>query len=86
MTTTDQPTDRNEHAAVWTGSLMIVWGGSGGGITGGRYDPTTDTWTATTTVNAPDNRSDPSQVWTGTDMIIWAGFSGSTPLGSRYFP
>jgi hypothetical protein len=42
---------------VWTGSEMIVWGGQGnGGIylnTGGRFNPSTDSWTATTTTNAP---------------------------------
>ena len=33
------------HTAVWTGSLMIVWGGSSGNAlnSGGRYDPMTDT-------------------------------------------
>ena len=31
---------------------MIVWGGSFLN-TGGRYDPDTDTWTATSTTNAP---------------------------------
>ena len=35
---------------------MIVWGGvnSNGYLnTGGRYDPSTDSWTATSTTNAP---------------------------------
>src|SRR4029077_7254050 len=27
-TTTDAPTGRYSHTAVWTGSAMIVWGGS----------------------------------------------------------
>ena len=36
---------------------MIVWGGGKGtGIlnTGGRYNPSTDSWTATSTTNAPE--------------------------------
>ena len=38
---------------------MIVWGGinDANGIylnTGGRYNPSTDSWTATSTTNAPD--------------------------------
>ena len=38
---------------------MIVWGGDGEQRylnTGGRYNPSTDTWTATTTINAPSAR------------------------------
>ena len=41
---------------------MIVWGGIDDGSylnTGGRYNPGTDSWTATTTTNAP-TRSRPS--------------------------
>ena len=46
------------HTAVWTGSEMIVWGGVRPGLlnTGGRYDPGTDSWTATSTTNAPSAR------------------------------
>src|SRR5438552_668786 len=46
---TDAPAGRYEHTAVWTGSEMIVWGGSNGGgfNTGGSYSPSTDTWTTT---------------------------------------
>jgi hypothetical protein len=38
--TTGAPAGRLGHTAVWTGSLMVVWGGeAGGGVsgTGGRY-------------------------------------------------
>jgi hypothetical protein len=72
----DVPDPRTEHGAVWTGSLMIVWGGNG--QTGGRYDPVTDWWTATSTVNAPSGRSRFSTVWTGNWMIVWGG------IGSEY--
>ena len=47
--TTGAPAGRYHHTAVWTGSEMIVWGGqdpSGYFHTGGRYDPSTDSWTA----------------------------------------
>jgi hypothetical protein len=51
---------------------MIVWGGSGLGNTGGRYDPIQDTWRATSTgANVPESRSYHSAVWTGTEMIVW---------------
>ncbi len=55
--TTNAPEARSFHTAVWTGSEMIVWGGSPGPNelnTGGRYNPTTDSWTATSTINAPE--------------------------------
>src|SRR5438874_10222407 len=77
--------------ASWTGSEMIVWGG-GGNIslfnTGGRYNPSTDTWTATSTTNAPDARFGHTAVWTGSEMIVWGGFNGSSSLntGGRYNP
>ena len=52
--TTNAPSGRVDHTAVWTGSEMIVWGGDPGSPyvmfnTGGRYNPSTDSWTATST-------------------------------------
>src|SRR5437016_6702962 len=50
------PTARIGQSAVWTGSEMIIWGGrptSNVTNTGARYNPSTDSWTATTTTNAP---------------------------------
>lgn len=39
--TSNVPTDRYDHTAVWTGTTMIVWGGNDGTFTntGGRYAP-----------------------------------------------
>src|SRR5205809_2389343 len=57
--TTDAPSPRAGHTAVWTGSEMIVWGGMNSDPfpspfnTGSSYDPSTDSWTATTTTGAP---------------------------------
>ena len=62
------------QAAIWTGSEMIVWGGHGTGCylnTGGRYNPSTDSWTATSTTNAPSTRDARTAVWTGSEMIVW---------------
>jgi len=62
------PDPRASHTAVWTGSEMIVWGGvdcTSGCLylnTGGRYDPSTDNWTATSTTNAPEGRKDHTAV------------------------
>jgi hypothetical protein len=69
---------------------MIIWGGyddSSYVNTGGRYDPTTDSWTATSTANVPDGRAFHTAVWTGNQMIIWGGSaSGLTYFntGGRY--
>ena len=88
--TTNAPTGRDQHTAVWTGSEMIVWGGENNGVllnTGGRYNPSTDTWTATSTTNAPAVRLYCTAVWTGTEMIVWGGFgNGYLNTGGRYDP
>ena len=90
------PEIRQWHTAVWTGSEMIIWGGYTVGIyfnTGGRYSPSTDTWTATSTTNAPAPRAYHTAVWTGSEMIVWGG--GDSPhsnmgnffnTGGRYNP
>ena len=78
--TTNAPSARSVHTAVWTGSEMIVWGGAVTTTafnTGGRYNPSTDSWTATSTTNAPTARDCHTAVWTGSEMIVWGGLSGS---------
>src|SRR5207249_7936788 len=69
---------------------MIVWGGTDGAFlnTGGRYNPGTDSWTATSTTSAPAGRDAHTAVWTGSEMIVWGGFDGSSVLntGGRYNP
>ena len=91
MSATNAPSARFIHTAVWTGSEMIVWGGQGfnGLNTGGRYNPVTDTWTATTTTNAPTARQWNTTVWTGSEMIVWGGtdnFGHNVNTGGRYNP
>ena len=88
---TNAPSSRAGHTAVWTGSEMIVWGGGAGGgptyfNTGGRYNPSTDSWTATSTTNAPDARGGHTALWTGSEMIVWGGLndSGDLNTGGRY--
>jgi N-acetylneuraminic acid mutarotase len=72
---------RARHTAVWTGSEMIIWGGSSDS-TGARYNPATDVWHSISTLGAPSPRSDHTAIWTGTEMIIWGGIS----TGARYDP
>ena len=99
--TTNVPHARWDHTAVWTGTEMIVWGGLNDDppfITvfndGGKYNPNTDSWTATSMTNAPSERYWHTAVWTGSEMIIWAGygpgggngFYGSLNTGGKYNP
>jgi len=97
LSTVNAPSPRHVHQAVWTGAEMIVWGGGDLGPviatnTGGRYNPTTDSWTPISTVGAPSPRFHMVVVWSGTEMIVWGGApgccgsGGSTPNGSRYNP
>src|SRR6267143_2032336 len=85
--TTDAPSARDRHTAVWTGSEMIVWGGTNDS-TGGRYNPATDMWTATSLTNVPAARTGHTAVWTGSEMIVWGGYgaSGYPNTGGRYDP
>ena len=87
------PAGREQFTAVWTGSEMIAWGGLGCGSncllnTGGRYNPSTDSWTATSTANAPGARFTHTAVWTGSQMVIWGGSDETIYLktGGRYNP
>jgi N-acetylneuraminic acid mutarotase len=87
----DLPTARSYHTAVWTGSLMVVWGGNSGNgnlDTGERYDPVTDSWAPTSTIGAPSARNTHTAVWTGGLMIVWGGYDvgGRVSTGGRYDP
>ncbi len=93
FSTTGAPTGRTGHTAVWTGSEMIIWGGREEGNvyvnTGGRYNPTTDTWgNPLSTTDAPSGRISHAAVWTGSEMILWGGYDGITVFndGGRYNP
>ena len=85
----DAPDPRYRGTSIWTGQVMIVWGGEGGFTgdlnTGGRYDPATDTWTPTSTVGAPTARQGHTAVWTGSVMVVWGGMS-LPAVGGRYDP
>ena len=98
MSTLGAPQIRYRHTSVWTGTEMIVAGGrtrvelGGGGATeedlatGGRYNPVTDTWVATSTRGA-EPRIGHATVWTGSEMIVWGGYgAGYLRSGGRYDP
>lgn len=96
ITNTDAPVARSGRSAVWTGSEMIVWGGATDmddftwiythTNTGGRYNLSTDSWTATSTADAdtPTPRSHHGAVWTGSQMMVWGGLVGGS-MGSDVY-
>jgi N-acetylneuraminic acid mutarotase len=83
ISTVNAPSPRYHHVAIWTGTKMVIWGGtdndSDGMDTGGIYDPLTDAWTAVSTVNAPAPRRAHTAIWPATikRMIVWGGSDGA---------
>ena len=81
---------RTGQAAVWTGRLLLVWGGSANshdseGLSpaladGAAYDPASRTWSA-----LPKSplaaRSGASAIWDGHEAIFWGGRRGDTAEG-----
>jgi hypothetical protein len=86
MTAVGAPAARSQHAAVWTGSEMVVWGGeTDTGRTpgnGGRYDPVTDTWRSMSDGGFVGGGTFLNAVWSGTEMLIWDVFR----RGNAYNP
>ncbi len=79
-----RPGNRGGHTVVWTGTEMIVWGGvwADGAPPlddGGRYNPVSDQWRATSTLLTPGGRFSHAAVWTGTEMIVWGGVGNQYP-------
>ena len=76
VSTNDAPRARSGHVTVWTGTEMIVWGGSseaGHTNDGAVYDPEANSWSVMATEEAPTARADAVAVWTGREMIVWGG-------------
>lgn len=90
--TTDAPSPRYGHSAVWTGQELLVWGGSPGtGLYSGLgaiYRPDLGRWRAISTDAAPVARSGHTAIWTGQEMIVWGGFAagGFLQSGARLQP
>jgi hypothetical protein len=66
---------RTVPAAAWTGSELLVWGGSttpsieGFLADGAAYDPAVDAWRMVPP--APVSARAPLSVWTGSELIVW---------------
>ena len=84
------PGARRNHTAVWTGTEMIVWGGTTGlyNLPNRRYNPATNVWRTIETSDSPNGQELHGAVWTGTQMIIWGGTNGlvNSNFGRRYDP
>lgn len=79
ISTTNAPSPRAFHRAVWTGSRMIVWGGANNSTLfadGGVYDPVADRWTAIPAIgpgSPPVARMLHNMVWSGKEVYIFNG-------------
>lgn len=81
------PESRASHAALWTGTKMLVWGGNKVTIdssnkpilqplaTGASFDPATSRWSAVSSTNAPPLLESFSWVWAGSKFIVWGGLN-----------
>jgi N-acetylneuraminic acid mutarotase len=78
-----QPSPRQNHTAVWTGTEMLVWGGDASGAfaqDGSKYSVQQVAWTP---MNGPfpEGRALHTALWIGDKMIVWGGYNGN-PLNS----
>jgi len=74
--TAETPLPRYLHTAVWTGSLMLVWGGKDNYNNfpdGASYSPSSGVWTTLPYAGTPQGRACHTAVWTGEKMIVWGG-------------
>lgn len=81
-------------AAVWTGSRVMVWGGTtNSGFftanTGAEFDPATNTWVAQTSLygTPPTARTGHVAVWSGSTLVVWGGYDALAPnpaAGGKY--
>jgi hypothetical protein len=77
---TQAPFERSSAVWLWTGSLLLVWGGDTDYDAvhhddGAIYDPVEDTWRVVPP-GPLDGRSAPAAVWTGEEALVWGGIAG----------
>lgn len=78
------PSGRSGHAALWTGSEMLIFGGedaSGRLSSGHAYDPFRGRWRALSEAGNPSPRSEATAAWTGTEVLLFGGQGVSGPIG-----
>lgn len=73
---------RTDHLTAWTGTELIVWGGTGdAGLLndGAAYNPTTDRWRALPP-GPLSPRAEAAGVWTGSTLLVLGGADNGGPL------
>jgi hypothetical protein len=78
---------RSSPGVVWTGTEVILWGGSPATDDGAAFNPATETWRRISA--APLSPRVPvATVWTGEEMIVWGNASRGTAAtdGAAYEP
>lgn len=76
VSTQGAPSARGYHSAVWTGTRMLVFGGSDANLVYSdlySYDPAGNTWTELIPTQALPARQGHTAIWTGTRMIVFGG-------------
>jgi prepilin-type N-terminal cleavage/methylation domain-containing protein len=97
MSTVNQPAARMHAGRGWSGTEMIVFGGTRGGSCnvgtcihndGGRYNPTTDTWTPIPTPPSPITVGGSSaysdSIVSGNYYVFFTDFDSPYRQGGRY--
>jgi N-acetylneuraminic acid mutarotase len=90
------PSPRIEVISAWTGSELLIWGGTADSNSiyvfdanrvylksGAAYNPATDTWRPMATAGAPSQGVPITSAWTGTELLVWHSFKGE---GAAYNP
>ncbi len=84
------PNSPHSPCGVWTGTKMIVFGGSntasGGTQIFGEYTPGTDAWDTTYTGTLPSERRECLATWASTRMVVFGGTANPPNTGGIYNP
>lgn len=93
VTADGAPTARFDHATVWTGTHVLVWGGeeeAPGGSTGAAWDPALDAWSPIAPPGPellPPLALEPQlSTWTGSQLLVLGHAFGTGDVGLRHDP
>jgi N-acetylneuraminic acid mutarotase len=88
MSSTGAPAARQQPIMVWTGTYVLVWGGSSNGMPvagGARYDDASDTWMPISTTGAPAARLGWAWAWTGSKLLLFGGIDAAMAVHNDGF-